>query len=145
MRALMPAPGLSPFRKEMDRIFHRFWEDDGVDLPALREWAPSVDFSENDDAYMARVEIPGLEPKDVHVMLRDNVLTVKGEKKEETTQEDERFYRTERGYGAFSRSIRLPSPVDGAKVNAVFHNGVLTITVPKGPEAKAATIPIKVA
>lgn len=144
MRALMPAPGLNTLRKEMDRIFHRFWEDDGVDLPALREWAPSVDFSENDDAYMARVEIPGLEPKDVQVMLRDNVLTVKGEKKEETTTKDERFYRTERSYGAFSRSIRLPSAVDGAKVNAVFHNGVLTVTVPKGPEAKSATIPIKV-
>lgn len=82
MSALMPAPGLSSFRMELDRIFHRFWEDDGSNLPALREWAPSVDFSENDDAYMARVEIPGLEPKDVPVLLQDNVLTVKGEKKE---------------------------------------------------------------
>lgn len=145
MRALMPAPGLSTLRKEMDRMFHRFWDDDGVDLPAMRDWAPSVDFSENNDAYLARVEIPGLEPKDVQVLLQDNVLTVKGEKKEEQTQNDERFYRTERSYGAFSRSIRLPSAVDGAKVNAVFHNGVLTVTVPKGPEAKAATIPIKVA
>jgi HSP20 family protein len=144
MRALKPAPGLTTFRKEMDRIFHRFWEDDGMDLPTVRDWDPSVDFSENDDAYMARVEIPGLEPKDVQVLLQDNVLTVKGEKKEETTQKDERFYRTERCYGAFSRSIRLPSTVDGAKVLAVFHNGVLTVTVPKGPEAKAATIPIKV-
>ena len=144
MRALMPAPGLNTFRKEMDRIFHRLWEDDGVDLPALREWAPSVDFSENDDAYVARIEIPGLEPKDVQVLLRDNVLTVKGEKKEETTQKDERFYRTERSYGAFSRAIHLPSRVDGSKVTAIFKNGVLTITVPKGPEAKAATIPIKV-
>jgi len=144
MRTLMPVQGLGSFRKEMDRLFNRFWEDDGGDLPALREWAPSVDFSENDDAYTERVEIPGLEPKDVHVMLQDNVLTVKGEKKQELTEKDERFYRTERSYGAFSRSIRLPSSVDGSKVTAVFHNGVLTVTVPKGPEAKAATIPIKV-
>ena len=145
MRALMPAPGLSSFRKEMDRLFNRFWEDDGGDLPTLREWVPSVDFSESDDAYVARVEIPGLEPKDVQVTLQENVLTVKGEKKEEIKQKDERYYRMERSYGAFSRSIRLPSPVDGTKVSAVFHNGVLTVTVPKTPEAKAATIPIKVA
>lgn len=144
MRALMPAPGLSSFRKEMDRLFNRFWEDDGGDLPALREWVPSVDFSESDDAYLARVEIPGLEPKDVQVTLQENVLTVKGEKKEEIKQKDERYYRMERSYGAFSRSIRLPSAVDGSKVNAVFHNGVLTIKVPKSPEAKTATIPIKI-
>lgn len=145
MRALMPAPGLSSFRKEMDRLFDRFWDDDGGDLPMLREWVPSVDFSENDDAYTARFEIPGLEPKDVQVTLQNNVLTVKGEKKEEMKEKDERFYRMERNYGAFSRSIRLPAPVDGTKVNALFKNGVLTVTVPKGPEAKAATIPIKVA
>ena len=143
MRALMPAPGLSTLRKEMDRVFHRLWDDDGMDLPTMRDWAPSVDFSESNDAYIARVAIPGLDPKDVQVLLQNNVLTVKGEKKEETTQKDERFYRTERSYGAFSRSVRMPSTVDGARVTAVFHNGVLTVTVPKGPEAKAATIPIK--
>src|SRR6185503_16613430 len=88
MRTLMPVQGLGSFRKEMDRLFNRFWEDAGGDLPALREWAPSVDFSENDAAYTERVEIPGLEPKDVHVMLQDNVLTVKGEKKQELTEKD---------------------------------------------------------
>ena len=145
MRALMPAPELTSFRREMDRLFDRFWEDDGENLPALREWVPSLDFSETVDAYVVRIEIPGLEAKDVQVTLQDNVLTVKGEKKEEIKQKDERFYRMERSYGMFSRSLRLPTPVDGAKVNAVFKTGLLTVTVPKSPEAKASTIPIKIA
>lgn len=144
MRALMPAPELTSFRREMDRLFDRFWEDDGENLPAIREWVPSLDFSETADTYMVRIEIPGLEPKDVQVTLQDNVLTVKGEKKEEIKEKDERFYRLERSYGMFSRSLRLPAPVEGAKVNAVFKGGLLTVTVPKAPEAKAATIPIKV-
>ena len=144
MRALMPAPELTSFRREMDRLFDRFWEDDGGDLPMTRQWIPTLDFSENDETYMARYEIPGLEPKDVQVTLQDNVLTVKGEKKEELKQKGEKWYRMERTHGAFSRSIRLPSAVDGSKVNAVFKNGVLTITVPKVAEAKVPTIPIKI-
>lgn len=143
MRALMPAPELTSFRQEMDRLFDRFWEDDG-DLPALRGWVPSLDFSETTDTYTVRIEIPGLEPKDVQVTLQDNILTVKGEKQEEIKKEDERFYRMERSHGMFSRSLRLPAPVDGAKVNAIFKSGLLTVTVPKAPEAKASTIPIKV-
>ena len=144
MRALMPAPEFTSLRREMDRLFNRFWEDDGEDLPAIREWVPSLDFSETPDACMVRIEIPGMEPKDVQVTLQDNVLTVKGEKKEEFKQEDERFYRMERSHGMFSRSLRLPTPVDGARVTAVFKNGLLTVTVPKAPEAKTANIPIKI-
>ena len=144
MRALMPAPELTSFRREMDQLFDRFWEDDGENLRALREWVPSLDFWETVDAYMVRIEIPGLEPKDVQVTLQDNVLTVRGERKDEPRKDDERFYRLERNYGAFSRSIRLPATVDGARVNAVFKSGLLTITVPKTPEAKPTTIPIKV-
>lgn len=142
MRALMPAPAVSSLRREMDRLFDRFWEDDGGDLPAVRDWFPTLDFSENADAFSIKLEIPGLEPKDVQVLLQDNVLTVKGEKKEESKQKDERYYRLERVHGAFSRSLRLPSPVDATKVNALFKNGLLTITVPKAPGARTATIPI---
>jgi HSP20 family protein len=69
---------------------------------------------------------------------------VKGEKKEEFKQNDERFYRVERSHGMFSRSLRLPALVDGAKVNAIFKNGLLTVTVPKAPEARASNIPIKI-
>jgi HSP20 family protein len=144
MRALMPPPEMTSLRREMDRLFERFWEDDGENLPAMREWVPSLDFSETADAYMIRIEIPGMEPKDVQVTLQDNILTVKGEKKEEFKQNDERFYRVERSHGMFSRSLRLPAPVDGAKVNAIFKNGLLNVTVPKAPEAKASNIPIKI-
>ena len=145
MRTLMPAPEMTSLRREMDRLFDRFWEDDGENLPAIREWVPQLDFSETADTYMIRIEMPGMEPKDVQVTLQDNVLTVKGEKKKEIQQNDERFYRVERSHGIFSRSLRLLVPVDGAKVNALFKNGLLTVTVPKAPEAKASNIPIKVA
>jgi HSP20 family protein len=144
MRALIPAPGLPAFRREMGRLFDRFWEEDGPEMATMNEWYPSLDFSENADAFVARFEIPGLEPKDVQVTLQNNVLTVKGEKKEEIKEKDERIYRMERVHGAFSRSIRLPSAVDAGKVNARFMNGVLTITVPKAPEARTANIPIQI-
>ena len=145
MRTLMPAPEMTSLRREMDRLFDRFWEDDGENLPAMREWVPQLDFSETADTYMIRIEMPGMEPKDVQVTLQDNVLTVKGEKKKEMKLNDERFYRVERSHGVFSRSLRLLVPVDGAKVNAIFKNGLLTVTEPKAPEAKASTIPIKIA
>ena len=144
MRALMPMPEISSFRREMDRLFDRFWEGDGENLPA-RGWMPSLDFSETPDAYLARIEIPGLEPKDVEVTFQDNVLFVKGEKKEEFKHKDERVYRVERGYGMFTRTLRMPLPVDGGKVTAIFKNGLLTVTMPKAPEAKASTIQVKVA
>jgi len=93
MRALIPAPALPSFRREMGRLFDRFWEDDGSELATMNQWYPSLDFSENADTFVAKFEIPGLEPKDVQVTLQDNVLTVKGEKKEEVKDKEERFYR----------------------------------------------------
>lgn len=75
--------------------------------------------------------------------LDGQVLTVKGEKKPETEEKDEQFYRSERTYGSFARTVRLPATVDGGKVTAAHKNGVLTITLPKAPAAKGNTIPIK--
>lgn len=144
MKTLAPWTGLTTFRNEMDRLFDRFWDLDVPELPSLRgEWTPSLDLAETKDALVVKTEIPGIEPKEIQVSLQDQVLTIKGEKKQEKEEKDEHYYRMERSYGAFARTIRLPVPVDGSKVNATFKNGVLTITLPKTPAAKGTTIPIK--
>jgi len=141
MRTLFPETGMTTFRKEMDRLLDRFW--DGDETPAVGVWSPKLDLSESKDALMIKAEVPGIEPKDIQLTLENGVLTLQGEKHQEMEHKDERFYRTERNYGSFVRSIRLPVNVDGAKVNATFKNGLLTIMLPKTAEARGTTIPIK--
>ena len=144
MQALAPWTGLTSLRKEMDHLFDRFFEPRWDELPAVAaEWAPSLDVSETKDAVVVKAEVPGMDPKEIEISLQEQLLTIKGEKKHEKEEKGEHYHRMERSYGAFARSIRLPVPVDGSKVNATFKNGLLTITLPKTPAAKGTTIPIK--
>jgi len=145
MRALTPWTGMTSFRNEMDRLFERFLEPMWREAPVLGEWEPKVDVAETKDAITVKAEVPGVEPKDIAVSLTDSVLTIKGEKEEEKEEKDTRHHRVERSYGAFSRMMRLPAPVDSSKATASFKDGVLTITLPKTPEAKGTTIPVKAA
>lgn len=141
MNALMPNPVISSLRREMDRLFDRVWEGN-LETPLLGAWTPAVNVSESTDVVKVKLEIPGIEPKDVHVTLKDQVLVIRGEKVQETKGTDEKFYRTERSYGAFARAIQLPAAVDKNKVNASFKNGVLIVTMEKVPEAKGTAIPV---
>ncbi|MBI4392132.1 MAG: Hsp20/alpha crystallin family protein [candidate division NC10 bacterium] len=143
MRALQPWTGLTSLRKEMERLFDRFWESDLPELAPVGEWTPRLDLSETKETLVVRAEIPGLEAKDVQISLQDQVLTIKGEKKQEKEEKDEHHYRMERSYGVFARSLRLPVAVDREKVTAKFKNGVLTIALPKAPSAKGTTIQVK--
>jgi HSP20 family protein len=143
MRALMPWTGMAGMKQEMDRLFDRVFETKWDEFSALGEWAPSMDISETKDSLVAKVEVPGMEEKDIQVALQENLLTIKGEKKHEKEEKDEHFHRVERSYGAFTRSVRLPVAVDASKVTATFKNGLLTVTLPKTPAAKGTTIPIK--
>lgn len=144
MTQLMPWTGLGGLRKEMDRLFDRFWDVDLPGLPApFGEWAPSLDLAETKDALVVKAEVPGIDPKEIQLSLQGEVLTIKGEKKQEKEEKDEHYYRVERTYGAFARTMRLPVAVDGGKVTASFKNGLLTITLPKAPTARGTTIPIK--
>ena len=143
MRALMPWTGMTGLKQEMDRMFDRFFESKWDEFPALGEWAPSMDISETKDSLVAKIEAPGMEEKDIQVSLQENLLTIKGEKKQEKEAKDEHYHRVERTYGMFARSVRLPVTVDGSKVVASFKNGLLTITLPKTPTSKGTTIPIK--
>jgi HSP20 family protein len=143
MNTLMPAaPMLTSLRKEMDRLFERTFDQD-FDLPMLGAWAPPLDLSETNEMVIARMEVPGIDPKDIQVQLKGQLLTVRGEKLQDTSRKDESFYRVERAYGSFVRTLQLPASVREDKVNATFKNGVLTITLTKIPEAVGTTIPIK--
>lgn len=136
---------LQELRKEMDRIFQEFfgrsyfperWE--------MVEWTPAVDVSETEDAVIVKADLPGVKPENIEINIVDNVLTIKGEKKREVEEKKESFYRVERFYGSFMRSIQLPTEVEIDKVKAQYKDGVLKITLPKKPEEKKKVIKIEV-
>jgi HSP20 family protein len=143
MRALTPWTGIASLKQDMDRMLERVFEGKWEEFPALGDWAPSMDISETKDSLVAKVEAPGMDQKDIQISLQENLLTIKGEKKQEKEEKDERYHRVERSYGTFTRSMRLPVGVDASKVTATFKNGLLTVTMPKTPAAKGTTIPIK--
>ncbi|NIN00735.1 MAG: Hsp20 family protein, partial [candidate division Zixibacteria bacterium] len=93
---------------------------------------------------VVRAEVPGMDPKDVNITLNDGLLTIKGEKKVEKQEKDENHHLTERRYGSFSRSIKLPLDIQADKIEANYKNGLLTITMPKSEKAKPKEIRVKV-
>ena len=143
MRALIPWTGVGPLKNEMERLFDRFFEPGDSETFAMGEWAPRLDVSETKDALIVKIEVPAIDPKEIQLSIMEGVLTVRGEKKEEKEDKDEKYYRVERTYGSFSRSVRLPTPVDENKVGAMFKNGLLTVTLPKTQAARSTAIPIK--
>ncbi len=135
----------SALHREIDRVFTDFTRG----FPMLSEhWTgalrPSMDVKDTGDAVEVSVELPGLSEKDVDVSVTDRVLTVSGEKKSEKERDEDDYHVMERSYGKFSRSVTLPFAPDAGKVDAKFASGVLTVTVAKPPEAKAAAKKITV-
>ena len=143
MRALMPAQPLVNLRQDLDRMFKQFWNEEYREFPTVNEWTPVLDIVEDKDAIIVKAEIPGIEPKDIQIQLREQWLILKGEKKFEKLTREDQYHRIERAYGAFARTIELPVHVDDTKVMATFRNGLLTITMPKLPESLGRTIQIK--
>jgi len=138
-------------RAEFDRFFNApGWA--GLHWPTFRfgrgedaAWNPGIDVFERDNRLVTKIDLPGLKKEDIKVEVTDGYLTISGDRKKDVEEKDERFYRIERSYGVFTRSIRLPFPVDDNKVNAVFKNGVLTIAIPKAESSKGIFVPIKIA
>jgi HSP20 family protein len=137
--ALSDNDPFSAFRREMDRLFESFGRDLGWPGGDVRTTAaaPSIDVSETESELRIDADLPGVEEKDVDVMISDNVLTIKGEKKAEKEEKKKDFHVVERSYGSFSRSLTLPFAADPSKAKATFKNGVLSISLPKPPEVKA--------
>src|SRR5215204_7090737 len=106
-------------------------------------WAPALDISERKDAYLVNVELPGLKPKDLDITMEDGLLTIQGERQFTSESSEQQFHRVERRYGAFRRSITLPSQVQADAIEASFNNGVLEVLVPKAEQARPKKITIR--
>jgi HSP20 family protein len=106
-------------------------------------WHPAVDVFEDKDAVKIVAELPGVKSEDVKLSLENNVLTIRGEKKQEAEERTERVHRYERSYGSFERAFVLPSTVDGDKISAEYSNGVLTVAVPKAEKSRPREIPVR--
>ena len=142
----------NPWR-EMDTFsdrFNRFF--DGTFLPAvwlkdesaLRNWAPVVDIEEDSENILVKAEIPGMTKEDVKVSVQGNILTITGERKQDTETKNKTFHRVERSYGKFSRMITLPTDVEADKVKANYKDGILSITLPKPEAVKPKHIDVEI-
>jgi HSP20 family protein len=130
---------------EMNRLF-----DDFFGRPVLKTgwtegvWSPTVDISEDKENVIIKSEMPGMSKDDVKISIQDNVLTLKGEKKQEKEEKDKNYHRIERNYGSFCRSFQLPTSVKSDKVKASYKDGVLSVTLPKTEEVKPKEIPVSI-
>lgn len=143
---------LGMLRDDIDRAFDRMFRDwprmggiMGRDLfnggddvwTKTSAVAPRVDVSEDDNSYEITAEMPGVEEKDIDVTVKEDRLTLRGEKKTKTEEKKKDYHMSERSYGSFERTFRLPKDVNAEKIKAEFSNGVLNVVLPKTPESKA--------
>jgi HSP20 family protein len=148
-----PVRELSTIQNEMNRLFNTFFDAPVPGAGAsgapggggpLRRWVPAMDLVETENDFVLRADLPGLAEGDVSIELEDNVLTVSGERKAEHEENREGYYRVERAWGSFSRSLTLPEGVDASAVTAQFDRGVLEVRVPKPEQRKPRKVSISV-
>jgi HSP20 family protein len=108
-------------------------------------WLPACDVFEDKDAVKIVAEVPGVRPEDVKISLENNLLSIRGEKKQQAEEKNERVHRYERSYGTFERTFSLPSTVDPDRIAANYEHGILTVSIPKAERARPREIPVKVA
>lgn len=131
-----------------DRINRMFWEAfpeprGENDEVSLGTWYPAIDIHETDAAIILEAELPGLKKEDIDIEIRENILTLKGERKDNKEIKEQNYYRQERRSGKFSRSLTLPAVIDPEKVVASYKAGVLEVKIPKPEERKPTQIDIK--
>ena len=138
-----PFRDLRTLQEEVNRLFStnltRAFDDEGIGRGA---WAPSVDIYENKDQIVLEAELPGMKQEDFDLSIENNIITLRGERKFEKTEETDNYHRVERSYGAFTRSFTLPQTVSAEGATAEYNNGVLRVTLPKREETKARRIEV---
>ena len=129
---------------DFDRVFDRLIQNwaGPASMPEL-DWNPSIDVSESDEVIVVKAEVPGVSPEDIDISLDDNNLIISGEKKQESEEKERNYYRVERSYGSFRRSIALPSAADVDSIKASSKDGILSIVIPKSDERKNRKIEIE--
>jgi HSP20 family protein len=147
-----PFMDLTRWERDMDRMMEDFfgrrmrpwWPERWSRREVMELEAPAVDLFEDKNDIVIKAELPGMEKENVEVKLTDHMLTIKGEKKKEQEIKEENYYRSERSYGSFIRTLELPADVHADKVKASFKNGVLEVRLPKTEEAKTKEVKVKV-
>jgi len=140
-----PVAELNTIQNEMNRLFNTFFDQPapaGRGGAPSRRWIPAMDLVETADHYVLRADLPGLDDDDVNIQLEDNTLTISGERKTQREQNEEGYYRIERAFGTFTRSLTLPDGVNPDAVQAHFDRGVLEIRIPKPEQRKPRQVQI---
>lgn len=140
-----PLRDLLSIQDRMNRLFEqtlsRSRAEEGI---AASTWSPAVDIYETPETIVMKAELPGLSREDIEIQIRDNALTLRGERRFAKDAQQENYLRIERAYGAFQRSFTLPATIQQDKIRAVFRDGVLELTLPKAEDAKPKKIAIEV-
>jgi HSP20 family protein len=141
-----PFEGISSFMGDVDTLFDfDRWFDFGTRRRSMEGvWRPAVDIKEKNGKYILVADLPGVKKEDIHVELHDGYLTLKGERKEEHEEKKKGFYRTERVYGSFERSFRVPEGVTEKDIKAKYHDGVLELNIPAPKVEAKKAIEVKV-
>ncbi len=144
-----PVREIDTLQGEMNRLFSTFFDTPTArggngGAATARRWIPAMDLVEAGEHFVLKADLPGLAESDVNIEVENNVLTVSGERKAELEEKHEGYYRLERAFGAFARSLTLPDGIDADAVTASFDNGVLEVRIPKPAETKPRRVQIAV-
>ena len=132
-----PFREMTTLQNHVNRLADSLWSG------RQESWVPAVDVFDTKDAVVLKAELPGMKIDDIQIEVDDNVLTIRGERSFEDKVDEERYYRVERRYGSFQRSLALPQGVKADEIQAGYEDGILTITVPKVEEEKPKRIEVK--
>jgi HSP20 family protein len=141
-----PFSEMADLRRMTDQVFGEFFGRTPSNMASTEGlWSPKVDIHESKDGIRLTAELPGVNQEDIHVSIEGDSLTLHGERKNQTEVKEDQYYRIERSYGKFLRTILLPSVVDASQVKATYRDGVLEIQLPKKAEAQPKEIKVEVA
>jgi HSP20 family protein len=138
-----PFRGASTLQEQINRVFGDVVGRTGEESN-LTPWAPAVDIYETENELVVKADLPDVNPQDLDIRVENNILTIRGERKFEAKVHDDNYLRIERAYGSFSRSFSLANSVNSDAIKADYHDGVLTLSIPKTEEAKPKQIKVNV-
>jgi HSP20 family protein len=137
-----PAREVDTLQDDLNRLFDNFFTSRSQARGTTQRWLPAMDLVESGNEYILRADLPGMERDDVQLELKDNVLTLSGRREAEHEEKHQGFYRVERAFGSFSRSLELPGGIDPGSLKAEFDRGVLEVRIPKPPQEQPRPIEI---